>query len=64
MDAHLHRQMWSSTFLDTEGRPSFQVLQHRSTTDLALVYCAFDLLELDGEPGPRVPRAKRAGRER
>ena len=50
--------------MDTEGRPSFQVLQHRSTTDLALVYCAFDLLELDGEPGPRVPRAKRAGRER
>ena len=30
--------------IDSQGRPSFQALQHRPTTDLALVYYAFDLL--------------------
>ena len=60
--------------IDTQGWPSFQALQHGTTTDLALVYYAFDLLELndkawtrqplDSEPGPRAPRAKRAGRGR
>jgi bifunctional non-homologous end joining protein LigD len=41
--------------IDAEGRPSFQALQHRATTDLALVYYAFDLLELDGKPWTRQP---------
>jgi bifunctional non-homologous end joining protein LigD len=35
--------------LDPEGRPSFQALQHRRTSALALVYYAFDLLEVDGD---------------
>jgi bifunctional non-homologous end joining protein LigD len=35
--------------LDSNGRPSFQALQHRSTGNLALVYYAFDLLSLEGE---------------
>ena len=35
--------------LDAEGRPSFQALQHRRTSASALVYYAFDLLEVDGE---------------
>jgi bifunctional non-homologous end joining protein LigD len=35
--------------LDAEGRPSFQALQHRRTSALAVVYYAFDLLELNGE---------------
>jgi bifunctional non-homologous end joining protein LigD len=35
--------------LDEEGRPSFQALQHRRASALALVYYAFDLLEIDGE---------------
>src|SRR5712664_2053955 len=35
--------------LDADGRPSFQALQHRRTSALALVYYAFDLLELNGE---------------
>lgn len=34
--------------LDSDGRPSFQALQHRSTTDLTLTYYAFDLIDLDG----------------
>jgi bifunctional non-homologous end joining protein LigD len=32
------------------GKPSFQALQHRATSDLALVYYAFDLLALNREP--------------
>ena len=35
--------------LTPDGRPSFQALQHRRTSALALVYYAFDLLEFDGE---------------
>jgi bifunctional non-homologous end joining protein LigD len=35
--------------LDAEGRPSFQALQHRATSDLALVYYAFDVLEVGAE---------------
>jgi bifunctional non-homologous end joining protein LigD len=35
--------------IDVEGRPSFQALQHRRTASLALVYHAFDLLQLDGK---------------
>ena len=35
--------------LDADGRPSFQALQHRATSDLALVYYAFDVLEVGAE---------------
>ncbi len=35
--------------LDGDGRPSFQALQHRSTSELALVYYAFDVLEVGAE---------------
>jgi hypothetical protein len=35
--------------LDPEGRPSFQALQHRRTSGLALVYYAFDLLQVEHE---------------
>jgi len=45
--------------LDREGHPSFQALQHRATGDLALVYYAFDLLELDGRASIRQPIEKR-----
>src|SRR5437667_2362357 len=41
--------------VDAEGRPSFQALQHRATTDLSLVYYAFDLLELNAESWLRRP---------
>jgi bifunctional non-homologous end joining protein LigD len=36
--------------VDSHGKPSFQALQHRATSDLALVYYAFDLLELNRKP--------------
>jgi ATP-dependent DNA ligase len=42
----ISRKMWSSTFLDEQGRPSFQGLQHRSVTRTAVVFYAFDLLRL------------------
>jgi bifunctional non-homologous end joining protein LigD len=35
--------------LDESGRPSFQALQHRRTTGLALVYYVFDLLQIGRE---------------
>jgi bifunctional non-homologous end joining protein LigD len=35
--------------LDADGRPSFQALQHRRTSALAVVYYAFDLLAVDGK---------------
>jgi bifunctional non-homologous end joining protein LigD len=35
--------------LDAEGRPSFQALQHRSTSGLAIVYYAFDVLTVGRE---------------
>jgi ATP dependent DNA ligase domain len=39
--------------VDAHGKPSFQALQHRATSDLALVYYAFDLLALNREPWTR-----------
>jgi bifunctional non-homologous end joining protein LigD len=41
--------------LSRNQEASFQALQHRATTDLALVYYAFDLLELDGKAWTRQP---------
>jgi bifunctional non-homologous end joining protein LigD len=35
--------------LEADGRPSFQSLQHRATSGLALVFYAFDVLEVGGE---------------
>jgi bifunctional non-homologous end joining protein LigD len=48
--------------VDSDGRPSFQALQHRATSDLALVYYAFDLLGLNREPW--TPRPLEARRQR
>lgn len=45
--------------VDQQGRPSFQALQHRATTDLTLVYYAFDLLELEGRAWIRQPLDER-----
>jgi bifunctional non-homologous end joining protein LigD len=35
--------------LDREGRPSFQALQNRASTNASIVFYAFDLLSLDGK---------------
>jgi DNA ligase D-like protein (predicted ligase) len=45
--------------LDGNGRPSFQALQHRSTSGLALVYYAFDLLSLNGKSLVQLPLVDR-----
>jgi len=41
--------------LDADGRPSFQALQHRRTSALAVVYYAFDLLAVDDVSLLRAP---------
>ena len=41
--------------LDADGRPSFQALHHWATEGLALVFYAFDLLNLNGRSLVRVP---------
>ena len=49
--------------LDTKGRPSFQALQHRSAhRDYAIVFYAFDLLQLNGETLTRLPLVERRKR--
>lgn len=48
--------------LDGDGRPSFQALQHRRTSALALVYYAFDVLEVDGVSLLRAPLDERRRR--
>ena len=45
--------------LDSEGRPSFQALQHRSTRGLSLVYVAFDVLGVGRESLLRKPLEER-----
>lgn len=45
--------------LDAEGRPSFQALHHWSTSGLALVFYAFDLLHLDGRDLTAAPLDER-----
>src|SRR5206468_2570679 len=45
--------------IDKDGRPSFQALQHRRTEGLALVYYAFDLLEVGEHSLLREPLEER-----
>ena len=45
--------------LDSEGRPSFQALQHRSTRGLSLAYVAFDVLAVGNESFLRRPLEER-----
>ena len=49
--------------LDPKGKPSFQALQHRSAhRNHAIVFCAFDLLHVNGEDLTRLPLAERRKR--
>jgi bifunctional non-homologous end joining protein LigD len=41
--------------LDADGQPSFQALHHSTTTGLAVVFYAFDLLHLNGKDLTREP---------
>jgi len=48
--------------VDDKGRPSFQALQHRTTSDLTVVYYAFDVLEVERAPIIRHPLETRRDR--
>ncbi len=50
--------MWSSTFLDDSGRPSFNTLQNYAAGH-PIFYYAFDLLVLEGRDFRSEPLAKR-----
>jgi bifunctional non-homologous end joining protein LigD len=41
--------MWSSTFLDESGRPSFNALKNYASSTGPLIYYAFDVLILAGK---------------
>src|SRR5882672_9044019 len=53
--------MWSSTFLDEEGRPSFHLLQNYGSAKTQLIYYVFDILILAGRDVMREPRDIRRG---
>jgi ATP-dependent DNA ligase len=40
--------MWSSTFLDASGRPSFNALQNYGSSQIPILYYVFDLIVLSG----------------
>jgi len=44
----INREMWSSTFFDESGRPSFNTLQNYGSSKVPIFYFAFDLLILAG----------------
>jgi ATP-dependent DNA ligase len=47
--------MWSSTFLDESGRPSFNVLQNSSSHGVDLVYFVYDVMMLEGRDVMSLP---------
>jgi hypothetical protein len=60
--AHFHLltispEMWSSTFLDSAGRPSFNALQNFETA--TLVYYVFDVMILAGKDVMNEPLSAR-----
>ncbi len=51
--------MWSSTFLDESGRPSFNTLQNFGSSAASVVYFLFDVLFLDGVDLTSQPLTRR-----
>jgi ATP-dependent DNA ligase len=51
--------MWSSTFLDQSGRPSFNALQNHGSGAVSLVYYAFDVMILAGNDVMNEPLTMR-----
>jgi ATP-dependent DNA ligase len=41
--------MWSCTFLDDQGRPSFNLLQNYGAASAPVVYFVFDVMVLGGQ---------------
>jgi hypothetical protein len=59
----INREMCSSTFVDANGRPSFQALQHRAAhPGHVIAFYAFDLLHLDGHDLTSAPLQERRAR--
>src|SRR5262249_48819590 len=53
-------KMWSTTFLDEEGRSHFELLRYRTRREKDhLVYYVFDLLYLDGRDLRGLPLLRR-----
>ena len=51
--------MWSSTFFDTDGKPSFNLLQNYGSVGAPLHFFIFDLLVLKGKDVMAEPLKKR-----
>jgi ATP-dependent DNA ligase len=51
--------MWRSTFLDEDGRPSFNTLQNYGSAGAPLHFYIFDLLILEGRDVMGEPLVKR-----
>jgi len=51
--------MCSSTFLDHQGRPSFNALQNYGSAQAPVVYCVLDVLVLSGKDLRREPLERR-----
>ena len=53
------RKMLSSTFVDDEGRPSFNAVQNYGSAPAPVVYYVFDVMVLSGRDVMREPLLKR-----
>jgi ATP-dependent DNA ligase len=47
--------MWSSTFLDDDGRPSFNILQNYGSSKAPVLYFVFDVMILAGRDVMKEP---------
>lgn len=57
--AHHKSKMWSCTFFDEAGRPSFNALQNFGSALAPVVYYVFDVMMLRGVDLRREPLTKR-----
>ena len=51
----INREMCSSTFLDDDGRPSFNILQNYGSSKAPVLYFVFDVMVLAGRDVMREP---------
>jgi ATP-dependent DNA ligase len=51
----ISREMWSCTFLDEDGRPSFNILQNYGSSKAPVLYFVFDVMVLAGRDVMREP---------
>jgi bifunctional non-homologous end joining protein LigD len=51
--------MWSCTFLDDDGRPSFNALQNYGSAPAPVIYYVFDVMLLAGRDLMREPLKRR-----